>query len=135
MARQARRDLCGLSRAMCFAFAFFKIIAKERPRSRENLIPGGATLTSMSAPPSEWDRLGNVHYHRRHLYSFSDVRVDGRNCVAAVNGGAFAVRSTAAARAVSAAASADCGASDSSVHRGPPPSSLPTRQLSRSGCP
>ena len=49
----------------------------------------------MSAPPSEWERLDNVHYHRRHLYSFTDVRVDGRNCAAAVNGGAFAVRSSA----------------------------------------
>ena len=60
-------------------------------------------MTSMSAPPSEWDRLGNVHYHRRHLYSFSDVRIDGRNCAAAVNGGAFAVRSTAGKSANAAA--------------------------------
>ena len=60
-------------------------------------------MTSMSAPPSEWERLGNVHYHRRHLYSFSDVHVDGRNCAAAVNGGAFAVRSSAEKSANAAA--------------------------------
>ena len=60
-------------------------------------------MTSMSAPPSEWERLDNVHYHRRHLYSFTDVRVDGRNCAAAVNGGAFAVRSSAEKSANAAA--------------------------------
>ena len=46
----------------------------------------------MTPAPSEWDRLGNIHYQRRHLYSFNDVSIHGSNSAAAVNGGAFAVQ-------------------------------------------
>ena len=60
-------------------------------------VSGGAgqRRRSMTAASSEWDRLGNIHYQRRHLYSFDDVSVHGSNSAAAVNGGAFAVLSTA----------------------------------------